>query len=197
MAASRSEGWFCVQRLDSAARSLQGAAFAPDTSTSNFLEARVGRRQEPPREQAISLDAQDPGAPSLDAVREQLQKLLASQAFRSARGQQAFLRYVVGETIAGRGHQLKESLIGMEAFGRGESFDPRLDPIVRTQAAKLRARLTRYYETEGAEDALRIEFRKGSYVPLFRRKGASAKTPMPTEPAVPAVRAGLRTARRT
>jgi hypothetical protein len=77
---------------------------------------------------------------------------------------------VVEETIAGRGHQIKERIIGIEALRRGESFDPRLDPIVRTQAAKLRTRLVKYYESEGKNDLLLIEFRKGSYAPLFRRR---------------------------
>ncbi len=104
-----------------------------------------------------------------DAIREELNKILASQAFRSAQGQKAFIRYVVEEAIAGRGHQLKESNIGIEALNRGESFDPRLDPIVRTQATKLRARLAKYYETEGQHDRLRIELQKGSYTPVFRR----------------------------
>ena len=74
--------------------------------------------------------------------------------------------------IAGRGQKVKEYVIGAEVFGRGESFDPRLDPIVRTEARKLRARLEKYYETlarEPGEDAVRIELHKGSYVPAFTR----------------------------
>jgi hypothetical protein len=71
-----------------------------------------------------------------DAVPEELNKILTSQTFRSAQGQKAFIRYIVEEAIAGRGHQIKESTIGIEALCRGESFDPRLDPIVRTQAGQ-------------------------------------------------------------
>jgi len=104
----------------------------------------------------------------LTQIRSQLSKILASQTFRSAEGQRAFLRFAVEETVAGRGEFLKEYTIGTQAFDRGESFDPRLDPIVRTQARKLRARLNKYFETEGALDALRIEFPKGSYTPSFR-----------------------------
>ena len=100
-----------------------------------------------------------------DAVQRELEAILSSRTFRSARGQKEFLRYTVGETIAGRAHLLKEYAIGMEAFGRGESFDPRLDPIVRTQARKLRAKLQAYYETEGASNLMRIELRRA---PTFR-----------------------------
>src|ERR1700734_2396516 len=93
--------------------------------------------------------------------------MLASRTFQAAEGQKAFLRYAVGEVIAGRASLIKEYLIGVEAFSRGESFDPRMDPIVRTQARKLRARLLKYYETEGREDPIKVDFPKGSYVPAF------------------------------
>lgn len=102
------------------------------------------------------------------AIRAELEKVLASRTFRAARGQRKFLAYAVEKAVAGHGHLIKEYAIGTEAFGRDESFDPRLDPIVRTEARKLRNRLTKYYETEGEADEVRIEFRKGSYVPLFR-----------------------------
>jgi len=116
-----------------------------------------------------------PHPPGEAEIRSQLSKILNSQTFRSAEGQRAFLRFAVEETIAGRGESLKEYTIGTEAFGRGEVFDPRLDPIVRTQARKLRVRLSKYFETEGALDALRIEFPKGSYTPSFH----SADVPAP------------------
>jgi TolB-like protein/Tfp pilus assembly protein PilF len=116
-------------------------------------------------------------------VREQLAKILSSRTFRSAEGQRAFLRYAVEEVLAGRGPQIKEYLIGVEVFHRGESFDPRLDPIVRTQARKLRAKLDKYYETEGALDSLRIDFLKGAYLPSFR--SLAAVSAFPSEPVVP------------
>ncbi|MBV9507361.1 MAG: tetratricopeptide repeat protein [Acidobacteriia bacterium] len=112
-----------------------------------------------------------------DLIQKALDRILASPVFRSAHAQQAFLRYAVGETLAGRGHQLKEYIIGIEAFGRGSEFDPRLDPIVRTQATKLRARLAKYYESEGAAESVRIEFRKGSYAPFFRITATQESTP--------------------
>src|SRR5206468_3081782 len=58
------------------------------------------------------------------------------------------------------------------------SFDPRTDPIVRVQARRLRARLTRYYEEEGRHEEIRIELPKGSYAPVFHRD--SAPTPKRT-----------------
>ena len=79
------------------------------------------------------------------AIREHLSGLLSSTAFAQVDRLKRFLRYVVEETVACRSEKLKEYSIGVEVFDRETSFDPRTDPIVRVQARRLRARLTRYY----------------------------------------------------
>src|SRR5258705_13954850 len=84
-----------------------------------------------------------------DKVTEQLNRILASKAFRQADRLKRFLSFIVEETIAGRGERLKEFVVGVEVFGKDASFDPRNDPIVRVQARRLRAQLTRYYREEG------------------------------------------------
>jgi len=105
--------------------------------------------------------------PSPESVGTELAKILASASFRAARAQSNFLRYVVAETLAGRGEQLKEYSLGVEVFGRGESFDPRVNNIVRAEANRLRARLAKYYQTEGAQSPVRIDLPKGGYTPVF------------------------------
>ncbi len=100
-------------------------------------------------------------------IREQLNRILSSHTFRSAEREKALLRYVVDLTIDGRGAELKEFKIGVEAFERGERFDPRRDTIVRTEARNVRRRLARYYEEEGHGDPIRIELPKGGYAPQF------------------------------
>src|SRR5882762_4712042 len=106
-------------------------------------------------------------SPASEVIQAELAKVLASRTFRLAASQREFLRFAVEQMIGGRGKLLKEYMIATEALGREESFDPRLDPIVRTQARKLRARLAKYYEDEGKQDLLRIEFPRGSYAPCF------------------------------
>ena len=76
-----------------------------------------------------------------------------------------FLRFVVEQALAG--NPLKETLLGVEVFGRNPSYDPRLDGVVRVEAVKLRSRLKEYYETEGADDPVRIDLPKGGYLPCF------------------------------
>ena len=105
--------------------------------------------------------------PPAEAVTQALEKILASQPFHNAESQKAFLRYVVNETLAGRGEQLKEYTIGVEVFKRKESYDPRYDNTVRLKAQKLRWSLSKYYETEGKDDEVCISFRSRSYQPMF------------------------------
>jgi hypothetical protein len=105
--------------------------------------------------------------PSVASVRAALEKILASPAFASSDRLTRFLRYVVDETLEGRADALKETIVGVDVFGRKPAYDPRLDGVVRTEAIKLRARLKEYYETEGQRDAIRIDIPKGGYVPSF------------------------------
>ena len=109
----------------------------------------------------------------------QLDRILASKAFRQADRLKRFLSFVVQETLAGRGERLKEFVVGMEVFGKDKSFDPRNDPIVRVQARRLRTQLTRYYREEGQDDSLVIELPKGGYAPILRHvKPVAAKRPV-------------------
>src|SRR5579864_4227896 len=102
-------------------------------------------------------------------VTEQLTRILTSKAFRQADRLKRFLSFIVDETVAGRGERLKEFVVGVEVFGKPESFDPRNDPIVRVQARRLRAQLSRYYREEAPDSELIIELPKGGYAPVFRR----------------------------
>src|SRR5215472_8207062 len=101
-----------------------------------------------------------------EVVRAQLERILASDGFARNDRLSGFLRFVIEQELSGRGDQLKESIIGVEVFSREPGYDPRQDSVVRTEAAKLRARLARYYETAAAP--LVIELPKGAYKPVFR-----------------------------
>src|SRR5579871_4759537 len=103
------------------------------------------------------------GKESEAKIAEQLNRILASRAFRQADRLKRFLTFIVEETLAGRGEQLKEFAVGVEVFGKPESFDPRNDPIVRVQARRLRAHLALYYSQEGQADPLVLELPKGGY----------------------------------
>jgi len=105
--------------------------------------------------------------PSSDEIRQSLAKVLASPDFASAGRLGPFLSHVVTTTLAGETDRLKESVLGVEFFGRGTGYDPRLDPVVRIEARRLRLRLEKYYATAGESDPIRIDLPKGGYVPAF------------------------------
>lgn len=92
-----------------------------------------------------------PTKPSDKLVRQQLSRILASHTFSQVERLKRFVSFIVGETVSGRGGDLKEYVIGVQVFGKEPSFDPRTDPIVRVQARRLRTRLARYYR--GARSA--------------------------------------------
>src|SRR5262245_5876474 len=99
---------------------------------------------------------------SEEPVSAQVARIAASPQFAQSERLQRFLRLAVDSARAG--DALKEYRIGVEVFDRGPGFDPRTDPIVRVQAAKLRSKLIEYYATLGANDVVVISIPKGSYV---------------------------------
>src|SRR5881394_3282886 len=117
---------------------------------------------------------------SPEFVHTQLEKILSSAGFARNDRLSGFLRFVVEQELFGRGDELKESIIGVEFFGRPPDYDVRQDSVVRTEAGRLRARLAEYYVAEGAADELIIDLPKGGYKPAFRQiEKAAAPVPGP------------------
>ena len=97
----------------------------------------------------------------------QLEKILESQAFHGAETLKSFLRFVVKKSLEGLEGDLKEYTIAMEVFGRSENYDPRIDSLVRVQAARLRSKLEEYYASGADGKKILIDLPKGHYVPAF------------------------------
>src|SRR5215471_1924725 len=108
-----------------------------------------------------------------EPVRKQLDRILSSAAFVRNERLSRFLRFVVQQALDGKTDEVKESLLGIEVFGRVPGYDTRSDSVVRTEAAKLRVRLTEYYASEGASDPVIIELPKGGYTPVFHEGQAA------------------------
>ena len=79
--------------------------------------------------------------PSASEVHAALERILASAPFAGGGRAGSLLRYLVERTLDGRGDTLKEYVLGVELFNRGDGFDPRVDTIVRVEARRLRAKL--------------------------------------------------------
>jgi serine/threonine-protein kinase len=107
------------------------------------------------------------------AVRASLERVAASPHFARSERLTRFLRFTVEARLHGRAHELKERTIACEVYGRRPDYDPRSDPIVRSEAHRLRARLEAYYAREGSADPIAIEVPKGAYLPEFRPNRAT------------------------
>jgi TolB-like protein len=113
------------------------------------------------------------------AAQAQLECLLQSDLFARSGQLSRLLQFLVQRHLQGRDQELKESVIGVEVFGRQADYDSKRDPIVRTEARRLRARLAEYYRGAGKSNALIIELPKGGYVPVFRSTETAAPSSRP------------------
>jgi hypothetical protein len=117
-----------------------------------------------------------------EAVQQQLERLLASPLFHSSKRYAQFLRFVVGRTFEGRGHDLKERILGIEVFDRPPDYDTNIDPIVRVTAAEIRKRLEQYYQDPKHGQEIRLFLPSGSYAPHFSWPGYPNGLAVPTSP---------------
>jgi hypothetical protein len=109
-------------------------------------------------------------APDTAAVNHHLDQALSSPLFRKAERQSRFLRFVVDVALQSPEATIKEFDIAVAVYDRRPDYDPRTDPIVRVEAARLRARLREYYSVTPPE-GVRIDLPKGdTYLCSFRSK---------------------------
>jgi Tol biopolymer transport system component len=102
-----------------------------------------------------------------DAIQAELERILTSDEFSSSPRLVRFLRYCVEQSRAGQLDRLKESVIGVSVFDRAPGYDPKIDPIVRVHARRLREKLESFYNSgHGAEIVIQVP--KGGYVAYFR-----------------------------
>ncbi|MBN8732998.1 MAG: hypothetical protein J0L64_20845, partial [Acidobacteria bacterium] len=94
---------------------------------------------------------------SKEEVRAGLQRIVGSREWVLSARMGQFLTYLVERELAGDGGSLKETVVGVEVFGREPGYDPKIDPVVRVEARRLRLKLQEYYGGSGAGDELRIE----------------------------------------
>lgn len=99
-------------------------------------------------------------------LREELERILESHAFRTSRRSREFLRYVVEQTLRGHGEDLKERAIGVAVFDRPPAYDTGEDATVRVAANEVRKRLAQYAVDSPGRN-VRIELPPGAYVPEF------------------------------
>ena len=117
-------------------------------------------------------------------IRNELERIVISAAFRTSKRTCSLLRHIVECALSGNIEDLKERRIGADVFGRPADYDTNTDHIVRSVAGEVRRRLGQYYAQSGADSEIRIELLAGSYVPHFR---LVSEQPAPAIPASAAV----------
>jgi Tol biopolymer transport system component len=117
----------------------------------------------------------------------QLNRILGHEIFSRSERLSRFLRYVVEETLAGRGAELKEPVLAAELYGKKVDSENGDDSTVRVDARRLRDKLREYY-SECGDDPVIVTLPKGGYTPVFERNPAvsvpiplTAPKPMPRE----------------
>jgi hypothetical protein len=122
----------------------------------------------------------------------QVEKLVNSHTLQGSESLCKLLRYLADHAIKHPGVALKEYQIATEVFGRPADFDSHLDSLVRVQAGRLRGKLAEYYTSEGVNDPILVELRKGAYTLAFHSVTSSSRPILAhdrdTEPAVAAPR---------
>ena len=123
------------------------------------------------------------------SVLAHLDKLLESPAFSGSRRRQAFVRYVVEQTLAGSGASIKERNIAVDVFERSDDFDAQSASIVRVTGSDVRKRLAQAYAS-GLDGSVRIELPLGSYQPVFHfdPEVVPAALPQPETPNIEPVK---------
>jgi hypothetical protein len=99
----------------------------------------------------------------VEDIREHVERLIRSKTFETSEVHRRLLQYLAEKSISGEADRLKEYTIGLEAFGKPSTYDPKQDSIVRLQAGRLRQKLAAYYQTEAAGDTIRVSMPKGAF----------------------------------
>jgi hypothetical protein len=113
-----------------------------------------------------------------NAIAEELERILVSPDFDAPPRGRALLRFLVEETLAGRGDALTAMTVARRVFGRGEDHDAAVDPIVRIRAGSLRRSLESYYRGSGALDPVEIALPRGTTL-VFTSRQATERGAMP------------------
>jgi tetratricopeptide (TPR) repeat protein len=123
-----------------------------------------------------------------DQVHTHLEVVIGSPLFNTSARRGQLLRYLVERALAGEGSRISEYAIGVDVLGRPETFDPRIESIVRTEMGRLRQKLKEYYSQAGEDSRVVIELPLRSYAPRFvfremgglevESRGTGAVTPL-------------------
>ena len=115
------------------------------------------------KELAGSVHPAPSGMPNAEAMREELRSVITSPDFARAPIMKRLLSFLVGETAAGRGDQLKAYSVAVDGLGRAPDYDARADSYPRVQVGRLRRMLDLHYNATPPAGGLRLTIPSGRY----------------------------------
>jgi Tol biopolymer transport system component len=92
-----------------------------------------------------------------------VERILCSQTFVRSQRMCQFLSLLVERANQGNRESLKETEIGVLVFDRKLGYDPKADSIVRTEANRLRRKLSEYFAGDGRESPYLLQLPLGRY----------------------------------
>jgi len=130
----------------------------------------------------MSVLHENPTLPSdtLATVQERLaviERVANSTQFSKSTRLRDFLRFVGKRSVKTGENEIHEHEIGVQVFGRSESYDRGQDNIVRVNATELRKRIDSYFASEGAHETLIFTIPRGSYLPVYERRPLGPEKP--------------------
>lgn len=121
--------------------------------------------------------------PDADLMREELRSVIASPDFARAPIMKRLLSFLVDETAAGRGDQLKAYSVAVDGLGRAPDYDARADSYPRVQVGRLRRMLDSYYGSTPPSGRMRLAIPSGRYRVTLQPMGENVPS-MAADPSV-------------
>lgn len=104
------------------------------------------------------------------ALESEASEVLASPQFVGSPTLVRLLKWLVSETIAGRGNKVKSYTVAVDGLGRHHSFDTKADSYPRVQIGRLRRALASYYAQRRTVDGRCLYLEQGSYQVFLDQK---------------------------
>ena len=112
-----------------------------------------------------------------EAIRAQVERILQNKNRRLSEVQRRLFSYLADKSLSGEADGLKEYTLGLDAFGKPPSYDPRQESVVRMHVARLRQKLADYYRIEGVNDPILVELPKGGFKVTFLPRSPDPQIP--------------------
>ena len=112
-----------------------------------------------------------------EAIWTQVERILQNKNLRLSEVQRRLFSYLADKSLSGEADELKEYTLGLDAFGKPPSYDPRQESVVRMHVARLRQKLADYYRIAGVNDPILVDLPKGGFKVTFQPRSPDPQIP--------------------